>query len=177
MEIQNEGLENSTYSELLDSFSILVRNPKDAYGILWFNIYELINQSEICEKKDCLGDLMNLLSNNNKCTDIYGAFQNNTEWYQTIKRNYCFGKTIEELGEYWQELMREQKPFRLRILSEGLRSYHDVIMPYVYERITHWEQIENLPVRSIQRKKEYRDYKKTVEETIKLVHTVREMID
>lgn len=125
------------YMELENSMTKLVRSRQDSIGIIWFNIYSLVDSSGIVGKNDVLGILMKRLAGISG-NSISSAFTEQSVWYQQTIERFAFGQTVEGFGTYWKMLMQEEKTFRLRLLYGCLRAYNGMLLPYVNEVITEW---------------------------------------
>lgn len=125
------------YMELEDSMTKLVRSREDGIGIIWFNIYKLIDSSGVVGKTDVLGILMKRLAGISG-QNISTAFAEQSSWYQQINERYSFARTADFCGTYWKMLMQEEKTFRLRLLCGCFRAYNGMLLPYVNEVITEW---------------------------------------
>lgn len=132
MEIKCNGKIRGTYKEMMESMSRLVQSRKDASAILWSDIYRWIEPEHSAWKADLCGILTQ------KIAGGYGLTANSISYYQEIQIGYAFGKSIDELGEYWKELIREEKAFRLRVLLGWLKAYYEMIMPYVKNEMVDW---------------------------------------
>lgn len=171
-----------TYQKLHDTLAEIVRSQEDAYWIIWLNIDEIIHQSTLTSSADCLGTLMvQIVGVNEFATDIDSAFRDKSIKYQQIMKKYRFEKTLSEWGVFWKELVREEKPFRLKRLWGVLNEMNSVLLPYCYDFISEWEKEQDPDgiYYSKIREKKYREYRsmiKKMQETILLVNDVLQMI-
>ena len=164
-----------TYQELENALTEIVRDPVDAYWIIWLNIDELVHQSNLGSSVDCLGTLMvQIVGVNELAANIDSAFCGKSNEYQQIMKMYRFGRTLSEWGDFWKELVREEKPFRLKRLWGVLNELNSVVLPYCYDFISEWEK-EQEPDGTYYpkiREKKYREYRsmiKKMKETILVV--------
>ena len=116
-----------TYRGLEESMERLVRSRKDAFAIIWFDIYSWLEPEM---KSDLCGILTEKVIGKNLAWEVHGP-ASDMSYYQEIQRKYAFGKSVGELGEYWKGLIREEHHFRLGVLLGCLNTYYTVIMPYV----------------------------------------------
>lgn len=132
MNVKSDSEIRGAYEEMMESMSRLVRSRNAASAILWSDIYGWIEPGHSAWKADFCGILAQ------KIASGYNPAANNPSYYQEIQIGYAFGKSIDELGEYWKELIREEKAFRLRLLLGWLKVYYEVIMPYVKNEMVDW---------------------------------------
>lgn len=179
--VKNMEIER-TYQKLHDTLTEIVRSPEDAYWIIWLNIDEIIHQSNLGSSADCLGTLMGQIMGMNKlATNIDYAFCNQSEEYQRIMKKYRFGRTLNEWGDFWKGLVREEKPYRLKRLWGVLYGFNDVLLPYCYDFVSKWEQEQEPDITYLpkDREKKYRKYRsmiKKMQETILTVNDVLQMV-
>ena len=155
----------NSYLELEYSLGEIVRDQEDAYWIIWLNIAEILHQSSLKASADCLGTLMwELVGTNRFVSDIHWAFCDKDDRYQQIMKKYKFGKTIREWGDFWKDLIREEKPFRLKRLWGVLNEFTCVILPYCQDFISKWEREKEFDViyDSKEREKKYRQYRSMI---------------
>lgn len=127
MELKSSRGIQGAYENLMESMTLLVRSQKDAFSILWLDIYDWLEPGM---KSDLCGILTEKVIGKNLAWEVHGP-ASDMPYYQEIQRKYAFGKAVGELGEYWKELIREEHHFRLGILLGCLDTYYKVIMPYV----------------------------------------------
>ncbi len=133
-----------TYMNLQESMERLVRSWKDAFSIIWFDVYDWLEPDNSAMKGDLCGLLTEKVTGEN-ISEVHTEAQNNTPYYKEIQARYSFGKSVDELGDYWKKLIREEKPFRLRLLLGCLKVYYEEIMPFVKNEMVAWwkEYIEH----------------------------------
>lgn len=171
-----------TYQELKDTLTEIVRDSEVAYWIIWLNIDEIIHQSNLTSSADCLGTLMGHIGGINEfATDIDSAFCGKSNEYQQIMKMYRFGRTLSEWGDFWKELVREEKTFRLKRLWGVLNELNSELLPYCYDFVSEWEKEQEPDViyYSKAREKKYRQYRSMIrkmQETILLINDVLRMI-
>ena len=172
MEIKNNEKIRIAYEEMMESMTVLVRSRKDAFSILWLNIYDWLEPEHSAMKADLCGILTKRVIGKNLAQEVHGP-ASDTAYYQEIQRKYAFGKSVDDLGEYWKELIREEKPFRLRLLLGCLDTYYNTIMPYVKSEMVavgnewvkgHPEMLLTLNL--------YRKHRATVKATMQIIETV-----
>lgn len=69
------------YMELENCMTKLVRSRQDGIGIIWFNIYSMVDSSGIIGKNDVLGILIKQLAGISGHS-ISSAFAEQSSWYQ-----------------------------------------------------------------------------------------------
>lgn len=164
-----------TYQKLHDTLTEIVRSSEDAYWIIWLNIDEIIHESNLGSSADCLGTLMEQIVGINICaTNIDYAFCNQSKEYQRIMKKYRFGRTLDEWGTFWKDLVREEKPYRLKRLWGILYGFNDVLLPYCFDFVSKWEQEQEPDITYFpkDREKKYRKYRSMIrkmQETILVV--------
>lgn len=158
-----------TYMELEESMERLVRNRKDAFAIIWFDIHSWLEPGM---KSDLCGILTEKVIGKNLAWEVHGP-ASDMSYYQEIQRKYAFGKSVDKLGEYWKELIREEKPFRLRLLLGCLDTYYNTIMPYVKNEMvavgSDW--IQDNPELSLTLKP-YREHRAKVKAAMQIIETI-----
>lgn len=167
-----------TYCELEESLTEIVRSPEDSYWIIWLNIAELVYQSMPKVSADCLGTLAGGKYDTSECV---AAVRDKTDIYQRIMKKYGFGESLDEWGDYWKELVRKEKPFRLKRLWGVLNKLNSVLLPYCYDFISEWEKEQEPDVTYYPkiREKKYREYRsmiKKMQETILVVNDVLRLV-
>ena len=169
MEVKSNGKIRGAYEEVIESMTVMVRSRKDAFSILWFDIYDWLEPGM---KSDLCGILTKQVTGENLAEGVYGP-ASDTAYYQAIQRKYALGKSVDSLGEYWKELIREEKPFRLRLLLGCLDTYYNVVMPYVKNEMVAVgsEWIQGNPELSLTLKP-YREHRAKVKATMQIIETV-----
>jgi len=164
---------NLAYTEMEESMERLVRNPTDAFSIIWFDVYDWLEPDNSAMKGDLCGILTEKVTGKNR-SEVHTEVQNMTPHYQEIQVKYAFGKTIDELGDYWKELIREEKPFRLRLLLGCLRIYYEEIMPFIRNEMVAWwkEHIEPWHPEIAQTLKPYKEHRARVKATMQIIEIV-----
>lgn len=169
MELKSNREIQGAYENLMESMTVLVRSRTDAFSILWLDIYDWL---ELEMKSDLCGILTERVIGKNLAGEVYGP-ASDMPYCQEIQRKYAFGKSIDELGEYWKETIREEKSFRLRLLLGCLDTYYNTIMPYVKSEMVavgnewvkgHPEMLLMLNL--------YRKHRATVKATMQIIETV-----
>lgn len=162
-----------------DTLTEIVRNPEDAYWIIWLNIDEIIHQSNLTSSADCLGTLMvQIVGVNEFAVDIDSAFRDKSNKYQQIMKKYRFERTLSEWGDFWRELVREEKPFRLKRLWGLLNGMNSVLLPYCYDVISEWEREQEPDVIYYPkiRKQKYREYRSMIKKMQEIILIVYEVL-
>ena len=119
MNIKSDSEIRGAYEEMMESMSRLVRSRKAASVILWSDIYGWIEPGHSAWKADFCGILAQ------KIASGYSSAANNPSYYQEIQIGYAFGKSIDELGEYW-------KAFSSRISSFQYSPSSSIDLPKAY---------------------------------------------
>ena len=169
MELKSSRGIQGAYENLMESMTLLIRSQKDAFSILWLDIYDWLEPGM---KSDLCGILTEKIIGNNLAWEVHGP-ASDMSYYQEIKRKYAFGKSIDEMGEYWKELIREEKSFRLRLLLGCLEIYYKTIMPYIKNEMVAVgnEWAKGNPEMSLTLKP-YREHRTTVKATMQIIETV-----
>ncbi len=167
MDVNNNSRIRGAYEGMMESMSRLVRSRKDASAILWSDIYRWVEPERSAWKADFCGILAQ------KLTVEYSPTVSDLSYHQEIQKGYSFGKSIDELGEYWKELIREEKAFRLRLLLGCLKVYYGSIMPYVKNEMIDWfsEAGQGYPELA-PTLKPYREHRTRVKATMQIIETV-----
>lgn len=131
MEVKSDSKIRELYTDMMESMARLVRNEKDAFSIIWFDIYGWLEPDRSDMKADLCGILTEKITGENMGEQVYAPIQEDTDYYRMVQTKYALGGSVSELGEYWQELIRGEKYFRLKILYACLDHYYMTIMPYV----------------------------------------------
>lgn len=153
----------------MESMTVLVRSQRDAFSIFWLDIYDWLEPGM---KSDLCGILTERIIGKNLAGEVYGP-TSDMPYCQEIQRKYAFGKSIDELGEYWKELIREEKYFRLRLLLGCLDTYYNTIMPYVKSEMVAVgnEWVKGHPEMPLTLKP-YREHRATAKATMQIIETV-----
>lgn len=169
MELKSNREIQGAYENLMESMTVLVRSRKDAFSILWLDIYDWL---ELEMKSDLCGILTERVIGKNLAGEIYGP-ASDMPYCREIQRKYAFGKTVDKLGEYWKELIREEKSFRLRLLLGCLDTYYNTIMPYVKNEMVAVgsEWIQDTPELSLTLKP-YREHRTKIKAIMQIIETV-----
>lgn len=169
MELKSNREIQGAYENLMESMTVLVRSRMDAFSILWLDIYDWLEPGM---KSDLCGILTECVTGKNLAGEVYDP-ASKMSYCQEIQRKYAFGKSIDELGEYWKELIREEKSFRLRLLLGCLEIYYKTIMPYIKNEMVAVgnEWAKGNPEMSLTLKP-YREHRATVKATMQIIETV-----
>jgi hypothetical protein len=171
MELDGNICVQKAYEDLMESMSRLVRSQKDAFSIVWFDIYDWMEPEHSSVKADLCGLLTHKLIGRNIGSVVHEAARDESPYYQDTKEWYAFGKSVDELGTYWKELIREEKPFRLRLLIGCLDCYYKTIMPYVKDEMTaFWKDNEPSHPEMVTLKP-YREHRARVKATMDIAKT------
>lgn len=171
--------ESSKFNELFECLSKLVRNEETAFRIIWFEISDFMVRSEIGSPSDCIADLQRKITGTS-VGNIWWEVSEQSVDYCKIKDDYKFDKSVDEMGDFWKNLIKEEKVFRLRLLEAFLVGFYSEIIPFVFDFVSDWERTERIePTSSSQekkRKKIYRDYRKNLRESLQIVKTAEAII-
>ncbi len=164
-----------TYRDLEDSMERLVRSRKDAFLILWFDVYGWLEPTHSAMKADLCGILTERVIGKNLAWEVHGP-ASDTAHYQEIQRKYAFGKSVGELGEYWKELIREEHHFRLGVLLGCLDTYYKAIMPYVKNEMVAWDnEFCRDPPELLPTLKPYREHRTKIKATMQIIQTASDI--
>ena len=131
------------YKDVEKNLAKLVKSKEDAFLIMWLDIAVVVKASNIQQKKDFYGNLMNDLTGaNSHGNEIYDALENESDFYLDTMKKFRYGKTANELGSYWRKLICDEKPFRLRLLASYLNVYQKVFLPYLKWKMREWIKSE-----------------------------------
>lgn len=177
MEVKKDGEIRELYEGMMESMTRLVRNERDAFSIIWFDIYGYLEPKDSAWKADLYGVLTAKIIGENIGERVHVPVQDNMPYYQIVQTKYAFGKRIGELGEYWKELIQEEKYFRLKILYACLYHYYTAIMPYIKNEIVAWwsEACHRNPELS-PTLKPYKEHRAKIKATMQVVGTVLDII-
>lgn len=164
---------DSAYTEMEESMARLVRSREDAFSIIWFDIHGWLEPEHSAWKADLCGILTEKVTGKN-ISEVHTEAQNNTPYYQEIQTRYAFEKSVDELGEYWKELIREEKPFRLKLLLGSLKVYYKTVMPYVKNEMVTWfdEYGKSSNPELAPTLKPYQKHRARIKATMQIIETV-----
>lgn len=173
MDIKSNSRIRGAYRELMESMAPLVRSREDAFSILWFGIHGWLEPEHSAWKADLCGLLTEKVTGKN-ISVVHTEAQNNTPYYQEIQTRYAFGKSVNDLGEYWKGLIREEKPFRLKLLLGCLKVYYETIMPYIKNEMVAWFDEYGKPhyPELAPTLKPYREHRARIKSTMQIIETV-----
>lgn len=157
--------------ELEESMERLVRSQEDAFSILWFDIYAWLEPEHPAVKADLCGILTKKIIGKNIGERVHIPARDNTPYYQKIQARYAFGKSVYTLGEYWKELICEEKSFDLWVLLGCLDIYYKKIMPCVKNEMVACCGNQKLAPTL----KPYRDHRAKIKATMQIIETVSDV--
>jgi hypothetical protein len=168
------------YKEMIDSLTTLTRNCNETFVIVWNDIFKIVYDSNIKQKKDFFGFMMNQLTGTNNGTDIYWDLEQETDKYKVISKKYKYGNSVSDMGIVWKELIVGEKYFRLQILLSYLALYEEQLLPYVKREMKDWliheEYQTGKEMIAKDRMKDWKTYRGNMRTTKNIIKTVLDIL-
>lgn len=158
------------YRDLEYSMAQIVSDPDEAFSIIWFDIYEWLEPKDPNWKYNICDILTNNILDQHIWYQFDGYTQGDLSYYQGIFAKYGFGKSVDKLGEYWKELIRNKDVAGLRSLLTVLKIYHKEVMPYAKNEMMEFFKFHGHDYPDWEPTREpYKEHQEKVEKTMEII--------
>jgi len=177
----NENKLFEYYHNMLHSMERSTRSTDAAELLFWFTTCDLVNQSKIEAKNDCLGIIMkHFMGVNIGSNFIVNSAENKTEEYVEFNKEYSLSDSLIELGDHWKGIFWNKRFGQILILRGWLKMYITRCMPVINHIITECERewLQDCEITETyikERQKAYKTYKRKLNSLLTKLEIVKEV--